>query len=188
MVLRVAPPRVEPALPAPVAAAVRERVVGAPARARAGAPPERARASAEPAPHAPPIVPAPDAARVAPIIRAPVERTIVAIAPDDAIATPEQYRVALAFAARRLQPPPGDGDALDAAVRATVRITFTPLGRLDDVSLVASSGSAALDAAAIALGSAVHAALPLPPRLHGRVASVDLTVAAARAAASAAGP
>lgn len=132
--------------------------------------PAAVRAPASAAPPTPDVVPtsAPPARSTA------SDRALPAPMPGDAT-EPEQYRMVLAFAARRL--------ASDRAVaaeggarEATIRVAVERRGAPADVALDASSGADALDEAALALVRATVAAHPVPPALATRVFSLRLKI------------
>ncbi len=84
----------------------------------------------------------------------------------------DQYRVALAFVARRLRAAP----APDVAGRVEVALLIAASGLLREARVARTSGDARTDAAAIALLVDAQANAPTPLALLGREFSIVVTV------------
>ena len=96
----------------------------------------------------------------------------------DEIATVEQYRVALAFVARRLGVVPALTHDADAApLRAVVSVTWRR-DQGERYGLRLSSGNDAFDQAALNLAARAVASLPVPTRLIDATLQFDLTIVA----------
>lgn len=147
---------------------------------RAAADVRRARPAASPARSEPPTVQAVSAARpLESVVPTPMaERPAApAIAPDDDIADAGRYRMVFAFAMRRAVTT--DPPATSRRVRVLLAVAFDAAGALA-VEVLGSSGSPALDAQAVGIARAAHAAAPVPARLRGTPMRFEVTVEVAQ--------
>jgi TonB family protein len=96
-----------------------------------------------------------------------------AVAPDDDIADAGRYRMVFAFAMRRAVT--AELPAASQRVRVLLALAFDAAGALA-VEVLGSSGSPALDAQAVSIARAAHAAAPVPPRLRGTSMRFNVTV------------
>ncbi len=91
-----------------------------------------------------------------------------------AIATADQYRLALILAARREREQTGTLGQFEG--RARVRLEFGSGGTLQSAQVIASSGHDLLDAEALRLFGRAYHRLPVPDALLARPFAVDATV------------
>lgn len=126
----------------------------------------------------PPIPP-----HVAPIAPAPAVASPPAAEPVARLAPPareprnaDEYRMLVAFAARRIVAERAAGEPSRTAARVVVGVSLSAAGALDTLEVRGSSGDARADAAALALVGAALARSPPPAALLGRPIAVELTV------------